>query len=366
MKRLPRTSCIGAVLLCTAALAGCSQQSTDVGKEAATPRTVKFVTIDSRAIESGIAASGQLAAREEAAVAPQLSGYQVERVMVDQGDWVTAGQPLAVLDDTLLRSEIAQQQAAVTQARVSAEQAQAQSQRVASLDDSGVLSAEAIQERRLGARTAQAQLAQAQAMLTDKRVRERLMIIRAPVAGRILERTARPGDVSSPQTTLFRIARNGQVELNAEIPEQSITLIRLDQAAQVTLADGAEVTGRVRLIASEIDAQTRLGRVRITLPAQSNIRAGGFAKAILQADSAKVTAVPEAAIRFGADGATVTTIGQGNRVREVSVKVGRRGGGFAELIKGPAAGTRVLLRGQSFVLEGDQVKPVAASAQELR
>lgn len=353
-----------ALLACAAALASCAPEPDNSSAKASVPRTVKFVAIVERSIASGLILSGQLVPREEAAVAPQLSGYQVREVRADQGEWVKAGQVLALLDDTLLLSEIAQQRAAVAQARVSAEQAESEAARVASLDNSGVLSAEAIQQRRLAAKTARAQLAQAQALLDDKLVRDRLMTIRAPVTGRILDRTIRPGDVASPQSVMFRIARGGEIELNAEVPEQSLPLLRQGASAQIILSDGTQVQGRIRLISWEIDAQTRLGRARINLPVRDAIRAGGFAKAVLDSSATPVKAVREAAIRYAAEGASVTVIGKNNEVKARTVKVGRRGGGFAQLLEGPEVGARVLLRGQSFVLDGDSVKPVAATGQE--
>ena len=64
-----------------------------------------------RPLAEGLTASGLLVSREEAGVASELSGYRVAQVLVDEGAWVTAGQPLARLDDTLLRAQIAQQRA---------------------------------------------------------------------------------------------------------------------------------------------------------------------------------------------------------------------------------------------------------------
>ncbi len=204
-------------------MSACSSATPGNDMAAATaPRTVQFVTVADRILASGLPVSGQLISREEAAVATQVSGYQIARVLVDQGQPVRKGQVLAVLDDTLLRSDIAQQEAAVAQQHVAVEQAEAEAGRVKGLENSGVLSKEAIAERGLSARTARAQLAQAQAQLRGQQVRERLMTIRAPVSGRILERTARPGDVASTATNLFRIARNSQIELNAEVAEQNL------------------------------------------------------------------------------------------------------------------------------------------------
>jgi len=331
------------------------------GNEA--PRAVEVVRVQSRVLDNGLTVSGRLVPREEAAVASQLSGYQVARVLVDLGDYVRAGEPLATLNDMLLRADIAQQRANVLQAQVGSERATQEAARVASLDKTGVLSDEAIAERRLAARTAGAQLAQAQAQLNAQLVRERLMIIRAPVSGRILSRTVRPGDVASPSNVMFTIAANQVVEMDAEIPEQSLKLVQPGNIATVRLPTGDTVEGRVRLVSAQIDSDTRLGRARVTLPVRPDLRAGGFVQASFRAEGAPVSVVPDAAITYSADGARVVTVGADDRVQVVAVKIGRRGGGMVELVSGPSVGTRVLTGSQDFVLPGDQVRPIAAKVR---
>ena len=71
--------------------------------------------------------------------------------------------------------------------------------------------------------------------------------------------------------------------------------------------------------------------------------------------------MPEIAIRYDADGASVMVLGADNRVSQVAVKTGRRAGGYVELVQGPPEGSRVLLGAASFVLPGDLVKPVEVS-----
>lgn len=366
MINLPQARSLALGVAICISLGACDRRAGTAQKQDAKPRTVFVTTITNRPIDNALHVNGPLVAREEAAVAPQLSGYQVARVLADQGDWIKAGQVIAVLDDTLLKSDIAQQQANVAQVQVAAEQAQQQAARVAGLDNSGVLSAEALSQRRLAARSAQAQLVQARALLAGQQVRHGLMAIRAPVSGRILERTVRPGDVASPTTIMFRIARDGAVELNAEIPEQQLKFVTVGEHAQVTLADGTRVSGRVRLVNGEIDTSTKLGHARIELPVRSDFRVGGFAEASVKPNAIAVRSVREGAVQYSASGATIKIVGAGNVASTKSVTIGRRGGGYVELVDGPPAGTRALLGSQGFVLDGDRVRPVAAPEDRSR
>ena len=354
-----RTAAVLSVALAAASLAACSKPKAPAAKSDA-PLAVSVATVQVRSLRGGLTASGLMISREEAGVASELSGYRIADVLVEEGAYVARGQVVARLDDTLLRAQIDQSKANVAQQQVAAERAEAQARRVDGLDNQGVLSDEAIAERRLQAKSAQAAVAVAQAQLRDLQTRQTRMTIRAPVGGRVLERTARPGDTSAGGTNLFRIARDGLVELDAEVPEAQLALIHIGDRATVELPSGARVAGTVRIVSPRVDQQTKLGRARIALPVRPDLRPGGYARASFAQLSHAVPTVPEAAIRYDADGASVMVVQPDDRVRRVSVRSGQRAEGFVELLQGPAAGSRVALGGSAFVLDGDKVNPVQA------
>jgi HlyD family secretion protein len=179
----------------------------------------------------------------------------------------------------------------------------------------------------------------------------------------VLERTVRPGDLSAASTTpWFRLARDGAVELVAQLSEDDLSKIRLGQPAQVTLQSGQTVTGAVRLISPQIDPQTKLGVVRVRLPVSRDIRAGGYAHAVFADVGAMGLAVPESAVRYDADGASVMVVGADNRVKRVAVQTGQRGSGLVQLLRGPAAGAWVVQNAAAFLLDGDMVKPERSAA----
>lgn len=344
MKLAPPVLAACAVL----ALAGCKKPP-ERQTEAQRARAVTVVNIEPRAIVGSLAASGDLVPREEAAVAPEVSGYRVLRVMADVGDYVRAGQTLVQLDTALLEAQVAQ-------AAAQAAQAEDQANRVKDLDGQGVISQEQIVQRRLQADVARASL---RALTTQRRK----LSVTAPVSGLILEKNVRPGDQSAPGATpWFRMARDGQIELSAEVAEDDLARLRPGQRATVTLPAGTAVTGVVRLISPQVDPQTKLGEVRIALPVRADIRVGGFGRALFDDAQALVSAVPETAIRYDADGAKVMIVGPDNRVKRAPVQTGARGGGLVQLVKGPANGTRVVANAGALFLDGDLVRPTIAPA----
>ena len=329
------------------------------------PRTVTVTEVATRTLAGGLQTSGLLVSREEAAVYAEtpLAGYRVAKVYVEPDAQVANGQPLVQLDDTLLRSQIAQQTALVAQQQVAADQAAEQAQHVKGLEGQGILSTEQIDQRRFQASSARAALDAQAAQLHDLQIRDQRMTIRAPVAGLVLERNVRPGDVAGGGTNpMFRIARDSLVELEAQVAEGDRAGIKVGDAVQVALPDGSSVMGSVRLVYPSVDSQTKLGKVRVSLPVRPDLRPGGYGRAVFTGLSRTVTAVPETAIRYEADGASVMVVGANNKVSQVPVRTGEHSGGYVELLQGPSLGARVLLGGATFVLSGDVVRPELVAA----
>ncbi len=329
-------------------LAGCHKPPPKV-TDAERARAVRVIQVAPQAITGAVAASGDLVSREEAAVQPEVSGYRVVAVRADVGDYVKKGETLVQLDPALLQGQLGQAQA-------QAAQAEDQANRVKDLDNAGVLSNEAIAQRRFQAQVARANL-------RDLQTRLGKMSVTAPVSGLVLERNVRPGDMAAAGATpWFRLARDGEVELAAQLSEDDLSKIRLGQQARVTLQNGQAVTGQVRLISPQIDPQTKLGAVRVRLPVSRDIRAGGFAHAVFGDASATALAVPESAVRYDADGASVMVVGADNRVKRVLVQTGQRGSGLVQLTRGPPTGAWIVQNAAAFLLDGDMVKPERAAA----
>jgi RND family efflux transporter MFP subunit len=334
-------------------LASCSETKR---RDVPPPPTVTVAIVASRSLEGGFTASGRLVPREEVAIAPELSNYRITKVLVEEDAYVHAGQVLAVLDDTLLRSQIAQARATLIQQEVQADRARAEARRVAGLDDSGVISQEAIDQRRIADRSAAAAVNVAQAQLQDLLTRQARLAVRSPVGGRILQRSVRPGDASSSGQVMFTIARDNLIELDAEVPEASMGSLLIGDPVEVILADGKRLAGQVRLLGARVDERTGLSTARVSLPVQRYLRTGGFARAQFVKPSELVTAVAEGAVHYDADGAYMLSLDQNDTVHRAGVRTGRRAGGIVEVISGAKPGARVVMGGSAFVLEGDKVR----------
>jgi HlyD family secretion protein len=321
-------------------------------------RSVRVVRLDQRPFVTAFAAAGDLVPREEAAVFPQVGGYPVVRVLADVGQYVRRGQPLVELDGTLIAAQVAQAEALAAQSKAVEAQAQDLERRAKALDLAGYVPKEQVEQRRLQAMAAGAQARAQAAALLDLQTRATKLTVAAPVSGLVLQRAVRPGDIASISvpTPWFRLARDGEIELAANVNETDLSRLRVGQASDVVVQSGARMKGFVRLVSPQVDPRTKLGEVRIRLPVRGDVRAGGFARATFGDVRALGMSAPETAIRYDAAGPSLMVVGADGRVHRTAVALGAHSGGFVEIERGPPAGSQIVSRAASLLLDGERVQ----------
>ena len=134
-------------------------------------------------------------------------------------------------------------------------------------------------------RASRANLASAQASLSETRTRLAQSEIKAPVSGLIISRSVTKGQIVAAGTELFRMVREGRLELDAQVPETDPPALRAGQTATITSNEGVATSGTIRIVTPEVDAQTRLGLARITLSPGSGLKPGSRCAASNRAPS---------------------------------------------------------------------------------
>ncbi len=359
--------------------------------------SVSVVRPKQDSLTESLLVTGSLLPREEIEVGPEIEGHRLEDILVEVGDEAKKGQVLARLSREVLETQLAQNtasaakaRAAVAQQRASLDQAQAQLieatasvDRARQLRKSGTVSQETLDERERAVKVATAQVAAAretlvaaeaevvfvQAQRDEIEVKLKRTEIRAPEAGIILSRTARIGSIalSARSEPLFRIAENGAIDLDAEVPEAMMPRMAVGQSAAVTPAGfDAPLQGKVRLVSAEVDKATRLGRVKIALPADKRLKPGAYGRAVVEIGRKDGLVVPQSAVMFDAQGAYVLVVKDGT-VSERRVTPVLKSGGRVLLSNGLAETDLVVARAGGFLRDGDKVTPVeATAASEVR
>lgn len=373
-----------------ATLTGIAVAETQPGPNAPGPLApaVSVVRAAERELVEQAIVTGTLVPRDEVLVAPEVEGYRIAEVLVEEGNVVEKGQVLARLTRDLLEAQLAQN--AASRARADAAIAQAKSQivqaeaahveaqqgleRARALIRSGNTTEVILEQRvsaarsaegrlaaaRDGLRIAEAEKASAEAQRRDIEWRLSRTDIRAPAAGVLSRKTARLGATASAAgEPLFRIIANGEIELEGEVTETQMPRLREGAAAQVTVDGSRFISGKIRNLFPEVDRATRLGKVRITLPKDAALRIGSFARGTVEVARHTGVAVPIASVLYNSEGATVLAV-VNDRVEARRVRTGLSAEGFIEIVEGLKTGESVVARAGSFLRDGDIVRPVGA------
>ena len=350
--------------------------------------TVTVVTASVQPVVRTATVTGSLLPREEIQVGVDLDGYRITEIDADEGDRVKAGQILASLSTDMLEvqlrqnaASLAHSDAAINQAKSQvAEAAASEAEAATALDRSGALQLKGIvskdmfEQKTSTARQAVAHRQSAEQALAVA-VADRSLVeanrrelelkyarttIRAPAGGTILTRSARVGSVVSGSTgALFTIAREGAIELSADVPEATIGQISVGQNVRVTVQGKNDpVLGVVRLISPTINQTTRLGSVRVALPSGADLKSGGFARGEIEIARQEAVALPLSAI-IRTDGHQAVQIVVDGKIRTRGLNTGISGNGMTAIAGGVAAGETVVLRAGSFVRDGELVRSVS-------
>lgn len=357
---------IGSIVAAALLLTACGNGETD--EQAAPQRQAVTAAVATTVdLARSVVASGTVTAWEEVPVGAEAGGLTATAVHVDEGAWVRQGQPLVQMNDALLRAQLRQQEAAVQTAEANAARDDAALGRAQELKDKGFLSQASLDTALANQRASTAGLASARASLSETRTRLEQATIRAPVAGLVISRSVTRGQIIAPGVELFRIVRDGRLELDAQVPETELPLVRAGQAATIVsdqtgaAGETSETRGRVRIVTPEVDGQSRLGLARVALEAGSGLRPGNFARATIDVGEQAALTIPGSAVVFREGRPGVYLLGQNDAVRFAPVTTGVRAGDRVVVQQGLTAGQRVVVQGAGFLNDGDLVAVVPAT-----
>ena len=348
---------------------------------------ISVATATRMVMQDRVITSGLIAPVERVQVAPLIEGQPIESLLADVGDMVAAGEVLATLSTTTLELQISQANASLASARATIAQAQAQmleaqssadeavrvNERTTALRAQGTASQAAADTAAANAisatarvtvaaqslEAARAQLSLVEAQMSNAELSLQRTDVVAPVSGAVVERNATLGSIATAAgQPLFVIVKDNALELRGDVAEADILRLQVGQPASVRLVGVREpMSGTVRLVEPTIDVASRLGRVRVTVDGESDVRSGMFAEAEVIAAARETVAVLATAVATTNGRTTVMKVVDGI-ISEVDVQEGIRDGAFVEILDGLVEGDIVVAKAGAFVRDGDQINPV--------
>ena len=326
--------------------------------------SVETVTPSQESIGNTLTADGTISAKDTANVSAKVNGVAIERILVEEGDQVKAGQVLAVFDTDAMEQQVVQAQADVAEAEATLANASADAARVLPLLDIDAISKQEADRYRTSELRARASLQASKARLSNQQLNLENAKVVAPVSGIISDKMVEVGMVAGGEP-LFTIIKNGVLEWRADIDPKLIGDVTIGTPVKVSLPRDQSVMGQVSRIAPTADNNRQI-TIYVSLAANSAVRAGMYQTGEFMLGSASMQTVPNSAI-VSNDGydyvMLVTDVKTQNdrtlgRIQQQRVTLGERIGDSVALTEPLPADSRLVKQGGSFLNDGDLVRIV--------
>lgn len=371
--------------------------------EEAVLTNVQVQQVETGDISQSSPVSGRIVSSEDAVnVIPVVSG-EVTEVFVQEGDYVTAGQTLFTINSDQARTQVDQAQLQVQQAQTQVQQAQTQVNqarlgiqsaqdsvdamktsldRMQSLYDAGAISLSELESAQTQydaavtqhesalmqydsavAQYNSAQSAVEQAQLSVDAASSTLGYynVTAPSSGTAETVNVTAGGLAAQTSPSVVISNTSSLMLEAQVSEYLVNSIAEGQQVEVSVRSLSEepYTGTVTEIADTPEQGTYTYTVKIALSSYENMRAGMLAEVSIITDSrADAVIVPSDAVVTKRGQNYVAVLTEDDKIELRPVTVGIDNGTNAEITSSLSAGETIVVRGQDYVSDGEQVKVV--------
>ncbi|WP_329922343.1 efflux RND transporter periplasmic adaptor subunit [Stenotrophomonas geniculata] len=346
--------CAAALLISTSLLlGGCAAGPNSEAKAAETKEEkkvdavpVEVAVASHRAVAASYTGTAALEPRAESQVVAKTSGVALA-VLVEEGQRVTAGQPLVRLDPDRARLAVAQSEAQMRKLENDYQRAQ-------KLVVQQLVSAASVDQLRYDLENVRAQYRLATLELS-------YTTVVAPISGVIASRSIKTGNFVQINTPIFRIVDNSRLEATLNVPERELATLRAGQP--VTLAadalPGQSFTGTVDRIAPVVDSGSGTFRVVSAFDGAAHaLQPGMFGRIRIDYDQrADALVVPRLALLDDGEPA-VFRVREG-KVARIPVKLGYAEGPWVEIRDGLAAGDQVVTAGKVALRDGTAVQVIA-------
>ncbi|MGK7914047.1 MAG: efflux RND transporter periplasmic adaptor subunit [Prochloraceae cyanobacterium] len=341
----------------------------------------------------------------EVSLRSQTEGVLLQ-LNVDVGDQVAIGQVLAQLDDTILRTNLREAEAELAarksevrsalnevsnakvraeQAEVELQQAEADANRNSSLAKAGAISRQqaevadkdaAVAAKVLRSAREQIRIEEEAVATAQQRARVQLSVVaqaekrlsyailRAPIAGVVLQRVTEPGNLIQPGNEVLRLGNFSQVKIVVPVSELGLSQVNLGQSVTVRLDafPSQKIQGRVNRISPAADIIARQIPVEIIIPnPQRRIGSGLLARVEFGDRTPDKIVVPKTALQEENTVFILDSDGENATVKAQKVQQGDRYNNRVEIISGLKPGDRFVVRSNRPLKSGQSVRLSALS-----
>jgi len=319
----------------------------------------------SGSIMAGPTISGTLEPEREAVLRAQVQG-SVLQTYADQGQAVSAGTVLARIDATGIQDAYNSARAGVVAARNSADIASKDLARNEKLLAAGAVAERDIEQSRRASIAAQAALEDANSRLATAEKQYRSTTVTSPFPGVVSERPVSPGDIVQPGTALFTVVDPSSMRLEASVPAEQLSLIRVGLPVVFTVSGypGRDFVGHIVRVNPTADPTTRQVRIYVSIPNAGRALVGGlFATGRMSSATKTGLVVPAGAVDQRGTSPSVVRV-KGGKAEKVQIQIGLtdKTSETIEVLSGVQAGDTLLLGAAQGITPGTPVKVTRSAA----
>lgn len=343
-------------LALAAGLSGCGGAGEAAESQPAEAAPARVISVEVEPVQPAaftdfIRIVGNTAANRDVTASAEESGV-VRQLYVDKGAYVRAGQPIAKIDDQVLR---AQMERATAQARL-AEETWERQRRL--WEDEKIGSELNYLNAKYNAQTAKASA-------NELRARLERTVVRSPISGVLDARSVEVGSMVAPGAPVARVVDTETIKVSGGVPERFASEITRGAEMRVSFdaLNATEVTGKVQFVGATLNEQNRTFAIEVTVPNRGGVIRPGMVANLQVARRAggEAILVPQGAVLRRENGYIVYVAEDrdGTPVAEVrDVIPGTSEGGRVVIEQGLSAGDRVIVVGQQQVATGDRIRIV--------
>ncbi|MBS0026480.1 efflux RND transporter periplasmic adaptor subunit [Chitinophaga sp. 2R12] len=362
--------------LLSAALYGCGASAGEAPPAGAAPE-LPVSTLDTSSALTGSSYAAVLEGKVNVDIRTQVDGY-LDKIFVDEGSFVKAGQPLFQVNDRPFREQLNKDIANLHAMQSSLHAAELEVDKVKPLVDNKVVADMQLKTAMAALQTAKANVEQAKAAVAASQINVGFSLVKAPVSGYIGRIPKRVGNLvgksdTAPLTTLsdisevyayFSMSENDFMEFSKGASGNTLQQ-QLHQLRPVTLqlsnGDLFQHKGRIEMVDGAFNKTTAAISLRATFPNPAAIlRSGNTGKVKIEQLYNGIIQVPQSATLEMQDKLFVYELGDSNIVTRRIIRVAGTNGSNFIVKDGLKRGDKIVTAGIETLAEGSVVMPADA------
>jgi len=309
---------------------------------------------------------------QDVEIHPKVQGF-ITQINVKEGQMVSAGQVLFVLDNVTYQAQVRQAQAAVNTAQAACNTAKLSFENSQKLHTNGVIGDFELKSATNQYEQAKAALAQAQAGLTSAQEMLSFCYVKSPAAGVVGSLPLKVGTLVSAANTLTTVSNISSMEVYFSMTEKDVLemgknpggltgAIEAMPAVKLQLADGTlyGMEGKVTKMSGVIDPAT--GSVQMIAVFQNPeklLKSGGSATVVIPHSNASAILIPQAAVSEVQNKKFVYIVDKDNKAKYTEIKVDPQNDGNNYIVtEGLKAGDKFITNGITKLSDGMEIVPI--------